>query len=67
MPSVYIFYIIICKLSHKQKFCLIVIFQINKSSKIGLYNAVLLLCFVFCLLKIKGNRKMTLDTKKITK
>lgn len=47
-------------------FCLVILFQINKSLKISFYITVLL--FVLAIsLAIKGNKKAAFDFKKIKK
>lgn len=65
MTGARIFGIIVGKFSDKKKPCLIIIFKIDKYSKVNLYNIILSLNLAICLL-IKGDRESSLDVKKIT-
>ena len=65
MASAYILGIVISKLSHWQKFDLIVLFKIDKDSKVSLYSAILPFCLAIGL-EMKDNRKLLLDFKEIT-
>ena len=49
-----IFSIIISKLCHKKKSCLIILFKVEKSPKVCLYYAILSFGLVICL-RIKSN------------
>lgn len=66
MASDSIFYIIIYKFSYKEQFSLFMLFNINKSLKIGLNLIILIICF-FVSLKLEYNRKLLFNTKKIAK
>lgn len=67
MIDIYIFYIIISKFGYSwKKFYLIILFKINKNFKVNFYYIVLLFRLAIDL-KIKGNKKLLFDFKKIKK
>ena len=59
-----IFHISVSKFSFKKESGLIVLFIINKSSKIGLYHIVLLFCLAISL-RMESSRESSLNFKKI--
>ena len=59
-----IFDIVISKLCHKKKSCLIILLKVDKSSEVSFYYTILSLSFAVCLW-IKGGREFLLDVKKI--
>ena len=61
-----IIYIVISKLGHWQEPCPIVLLEIDKGSKVGLYGGVLPFCLAVGL-GVEGGRKLPLDPKEITK
>ena len=64
MASVSIFGIIIGKFYYKKKFYLVILFEIDKSSKVGFYPIILPFDLTINLL-IEGNRESLLNVKKI--
>lgn len=64
--SACIFCNIICKFSHWQEPCLVILFEVNKSSKKDFYSVVLL-HYLAVNLKVKSGEKLLLNSKKITK
>lgn len=54
MASAYILIIVISKLGHWQKSCLIVLLKVDKSSKIGFNDVVLMFCLTIRLKKECG-------------
>ena len=65
VASASIFGIIISKFRHKKKPCLVILFEIDKSSKISFYYTILLFNLIVCLW-IKGGGKSLLDAKEKT-
>lgn len=57
--------IVISKLGHKPESSSIVLFKINKCSKIWLYDAIFLLCLTVGL-KIKGDEEFLFNAEEIT-
>lgn len=64
IASICIFNIIVSKLSYRQEFCLIILFLIDKSTKISLYFDILFFNLAVCLW-MKCSRGFLLNTKKI--
>lgn len=60
MTNANIFDVIIYKLSHRQKFGLIILFKVDKSVEISFYNVVVSICLNFSL-GIKNNKKFLLN------
>ena len=58
--------IIINKLDHLQEPCLIILFKVNKGSKVGFYGAVLPFRLTVYL-RIEGSGEPLLDAKKVAK
>lgn len=58
--------IVITKLGYWKEFDQIILLKFNKSSEIGIYDAVLLLCLAICL-KVESGKKFILNTKKVAK
>ena len=58
--------VIISKLGYWQESWLIILFEVDKISKIGLYGTILLFCLIVCL-RMEGNREFPLDAKKVAK
>lgn len=56
--------IVIHKFCHKQEFCFIILFSIDKGTKINFHHAVLPFGLTVCL-QMKGGRKFLLNAKKI--
>ena len=56
--------IIISKLHYKKKLCPIILFEIDKSSKINFYYTILLFDLIVYL-KLGGSKEFLLDVKKI--
>ena len=57
--------VVISELGHWQEPCPIVLFEIDKSSKVGLYGAILLFCLAVGL-RVEGGRELSLDSEEIT-
>lgn len=66
MINTYIFDIIVCKLSHWQKFCSVILLKVYKSSKIGLYCTILAF-YLKINLRIKYYKKLLFDAKEVSK
>ena len=66
IAGVYFLNIVIYKLSYWQKFKLILLFKINKNSKVSLYNTVLSFYLAINLM-IKNSCKFLFNTKKVAK
>ena len=64
IASASIFGFTIDKLYHRKKLSSIILFEIDKSSKIGFYYIILFLSLAIYL-QIKSDRKHSLDVKKI--
>ena len=58
--------VVIYKLSHWQEFGQIVLFKVNKSPNVSLYNAVLLFRLAISL-RIKSYKEFPFNAKKVTK
>lgn len=66
MAGAYIFSIVIKKLSYWQELCLVILFKIDKNSKINFYYIILLFDLAVNL-KIKSGEELLFDDKKIAK
>lgn len=66
ITNVCVFSIIIYNFNHWQWFCLIVLFKVNKNSKIDFYYAILSLILIISL-SIKCSKKPLFDVYKIAK
>ena len=66
MTDACIFLIVISKFGYRQKPSAIILLEIDKSPKIGLYNTVLLFCFAVYL-RLKSGVEPLLDAKKVAK
>lgn len=66
MANIYVLAVNIYKFNYWQKPGLIVLLQVNKSSKIGLYNIILPLCLAIYK-QVKGAEELLLDFKEIIK
>ena len=64
MADACIFGILISKLCYKQEPSLIILLEIDKDPKVGLYDTVLLLYLTVCL-KLKNGEELLLDVEKI--
>lgn len=64
MTNTDVFYIIVSKFGHRKKLGQIILFVINKNSKIDLHCTILSLGLAISL-KIKSSRKLLLDPKKV--
>ena len=61
-----IFSVVICELGHWQVLCPIILFKVDKDSKVYLYGTVLPLRLSVCL-RIKSNGKPPFDAEKVAK
>lgn len=66
MANVYIFYIVIIELGYMQNFGLLILFKIDKSLIIHSYHIIFMFNLVVSL-RVKSNKKLLIDFKKMTK
>lgn len=66
MTSVSIFDIVICKIGHWQEPSLIMLFKVDKNSKVGLYYAILMFCLTVSL-GVECREEPSFDVKKVAK
>lgn len=64
MVSGYIFGTVIYELSYQQRFYLVILLKVDKSSKINFYHAILTF-YLFINLKIEYNKELLLNIKKV--
>lgn len=64
IASTSIFDIVVYKLGHKQELCLVILFSINKCTKIDLYQAILSFDLTIYF-QVKSSWEFLLNTKKI--
>ena len=59
-----IFGIVIGKLRHKKKPCLIILLKIDKGLEIGFHHTILPLCLIVCL-RVENSREFLFNAKEI--
>ena len=64
MANTGIFGVIVGKLRHEKKPCLIILLKVDKSSKVGFYYTILAFGLTVCLW-VEGDGEYLLDAKKI--
>ena len=64
MAGISIFNIIIGKFRYKKKLCLVILFQIDKNSKVSFYYTILPFDLTVCLW-VKGGKQFPFDPKEI--
>ena len=64
--GVCIFGVVVQKLGHRQESCPVILFEVDKDSKVCLHRAVLLFRLPVCL-RVKRDGELSLNTKEVAK